>query len=1241
MRLRKLALAVGLAGALSAEMASALGLGEIKLNSDLNEPLDAEIKLLQTRELTDSEILVSLASKDDFRNSGVERIFFLNDLKFKVDLNSPRGAVVRVTSKKPVREPYLNFLIQTQWPNGRILREYTLLMDLPVFSQDTAKPVVRAAAAPKPKASQPQPAPAPRTPEPAKVESKPEPRQAAAEPRASKSYGSDSYGPVKISDTLWEIALKVRPDNSFSVQQTMLAIQRINPEAFIRGNINLLRKGQVLRVPSADDIRSMSAREAISQVAVQNNAWEGAASVAGPQLDASKPVAQSRPQAEKVEGRLTLASSSATDSSGNGQMGSGGDGADTEALQNELAISLEELDKASRENKELKERIDELEDQISTMERLIEVSNQEMRALQLASEQKAQAEEAVAAADDALQQADAAEGVVAEDSALLEEGADDSEASTETVSAEEDQIAVTEPEMSAQEQAEVAQPVVTPQTQVIPQPKTGLMDTIMANIQLVAAGAAALLLALFLILRRRKSEDEDVALESLDSTTASEMDDSFDSGEEIGSAEDFASDDMGEDLDLDVDQEDLSEDDGVTGSETGDAVAEADIYIAYGKFDQAEEMLVKAIDEGDAGVDAHLKLLEVYAESDNLDKFDRQYATVLGLGDDSAATRAAELRQHFADAPEFDASALELDQAESAEAELAETEGDQGLDFDFGELEAAEDTAVDAGQEETETFDFDLDLDEDLKLDSETAEAGDGLPDLDFDFDSGTEADAGTDVAQSDEFELNLDSDGALELESLDLELGESAVTDSESAVLDLDLDLDLESEIEGMDGGSVEDAGPSQEAEFNEGFALDVDALSEIDDQGVELDLDLDEGSLEVATDEEPGLDAISLDLEEATAVSEAENADAEPADEFQSFDLSGDALEPDVPEDSEEADFDLELGGDVDLASLDEDLEALSGELEASEDEVPEAELEVPEADLDGDLDLSSDLDLSLEGDEGAVSDDLDVAVELDTSFDPDADVSADQALESLAESVAEQHEEAGELSLGEDFDMDISSDLESDLSDIEELSVESDTESDDIASFDSEQLASESDLSAVEGVDLAAEDLDLGDDSLGLDMSAVDESSDIEAEGVELDQTDDVELDLAADIQSEDGEPETAESLGESADDASATETDLAETEDEVFSQALSDLPDASDLDFSAENLAAGTDGLVAEDELEAELDFLSETDEVSTKLDLARAYIDMGDKEGAKDILDEVVQDGNDEQKQQAEELLSRV
>src|SRR5690606_755641 len=133
MGLRIQALLVSVFAAFAAVYASALGLGEIKLNSALNQPLDAEIRLLQVRDLNEKEIVVGLASQEAFQRLGIGRPHFLTDLSFSVDLQSASGPVIKVTTLKPIREPFLDFIVQAQWPSGKLLREYTLLIDLPVF----------------------------------------------------------------------------------------------------------------------------------------------------------------------------------------------------------------------------------------------------------------------------------------------------------------------------------------------------------------------------------------------------------------------------------------------------------------------------------------------------------------------------------------------------------------------------------------------------------------------------------------------------------------------------------------------------------------------------------------------------------------------------------------------------------------------------------------------------------------------------------------------------------------------------------------------------------------------------------------------------------------------------------------------------------------------------------------------------------------------------------------------------
>lgn len=146
---RKLVLAVAAASALmSSNMVQALGVGEINLRSALNQPLEAEIELLQVRDLSSSEIRPLLASPDDFGKAGIERSFFLTDLTFTPVVRPDGKAVIKVTSTRPVKEPYLNFLMEVRWPSGRVLREFTLLLDPPLYQPTpvtASAPVARSA----------------------------------------------------------------------------------------------------------------------------------------------------------------------------------------------------------------------------------------------------------------------------------------------------------------------------------------------------------------------------------------------------------------------------------------------------------------------------------------------------------------------------------------------------------------------------------------------------------------------------------------------------------------------------------------------------------------------------------------------------------------------------------------------------------------------------------------------------------------------------------------------------------------------------------------------------------------------------------------------------------------------------------------------------------------------------------------------------------------------------------------
>jgi pilus assembly protein FimV len=128
---RKLALLIGFISFVGAPLASALGLGELTLQSTLNEPFRAEMHLNDVGSLNRGELIISFASQQEFDRNHLERHFFYNEFEFEVVWSDSESPKVLITSHSVVREPFLDFIVQARWPNGRVQREYTVLMDKP------------------------------------------------------------------------------------------------------------------------------------------------------------------------------------------------------------------------------------------------------------------------------------------------------------------------------------------------------------------------------------------------------------------------------------------------------------------------------------------------------------------------------------------------------------------------------------------------------------------------------------------------------------------------------------------------------------------------------------------------------------------------------------------------------------------------------------------------------------------------------------------------------------------------------------------------------------------------------------------------------------------------------------------------------------------------------------------------------------------------------------------------------
>jgi pilus assembly protein FimV len=233
--------------------AGALGLGDAQTRSALNQPLAIEIPVVAAADGELAGLDVSLASPATFERYGLQPPSGLGELNFQVS-PAAGGGTIRITSTEAVVEPFVTLLIEVRWPQGRLLREYTVLLDPPAFAAGAVQQPVRT-----PQAAAP-------------VDTAIDRPTAATAPVSAEVVAGEQSHTVLSRETLWGIASRYRADASVDMNQVMMAIYRANPDAFA-GNINRLRAGAVLRIPGAD-AQHISAGTADSEVQQQNAAWQ-------------------------------------------------------------------------------------------------------------------------------------------------------------------------------------------------------------------------------------------------------------------------------------------------------------------------------------------------------------------------------------------------------------------------------------------------------------------------------------------------------------------------------------------------------------------------------------------------------------------------------------------------------------------------------------------------------------------------------------------------------------------------------------------------------------------------------------------------------------------------------------------------------------------------------------------------------------------------------------------------------
>ncbi|MEW5966650.1 MAG: FimV/HubP family polar landmark protein [Pseudomonadota bacterium] len=574
--------------------AQAAGLGRLSVNSALGQPLTAEIEIFAADKAELESLSASLASDQAFRDARVDFAPVLSTLRFSIEKRPGNKAVLKVTSSRPVTDPFIDMLVELNWASGRLVREYTLLLDPPGMAKpQTVAPVAVAA----PAAPAPAPAPAAKVPAPAaKVPAPATPAPAAPAEKPAKPAAPDSVT-VKKGDTLSGIASRVRPEG-VSLEQTLVGLYRENTAAF-HGNLNRLKSGRTLTVPSAEQVAAIPQAEAVRELKLQADDWRAyrqrlaAAVQAAPEAAAAPDAAASGKVSPKVEDKAKPAPEAQKDvlklsraaPAANGKAAAEAASLREQVAAQEAKLRAQEEDATAREKslQEANQRVALLEKQVADMQKLVAMKEKAL--------------------------ADAAKPAPAPEPAPATEPAPEPAPAAEA--------AAPAPEVKPEEPAAPVPAVPVAKPPAAPaEPEARWYAPLLANPLywgggLAAVGLGGVLWWMMAGGRRRKTG----------STTV--LDDSLLPGHEskpisvIGASSGGSVNTGDTSFLTDFSQAGL----GTIDTHDVDPIAEAEVYMAYGRDAQAEEILKEAIVKNPDRHEVRVKLLEIYAARRNTAAF--------------------------------------------------------------------------------------------------------------------------------------------------------------------------------------------------------------------------------------------------------------------------------------------------------------------------------------------------------------------------------------------------------------------------------------------------------------------------------------------------------------------------------------------------------------------------------------------------------------------------------------------
>jgi pilus assembly protein FimV len=671
-----------------------LGLGEIESSSHLNQPFRAKINLLSTTVSDAKRLKIRVASPEVFSRVGIERPDYLDTISFTPTIENGKP-VIMLSSNQPISQPFLNFLIEVSWPNGQLLKEYTVLLDPPILVQAgtaVAKNTVGVRAEPPQQTQE-------ITPRVTQTNSQSATRKQTIAARKTavptqtgqatrKSNQTNKYRVVS-GDTLTKIAKKLRR-RGIRDEQMMIALFRANPTAFRKRNINNLKAGSLMRRPTADEANQLGYREARAAVYNQSQQWRNYRSKLAkntvPQQKIksnNKDVANvptSAPQNTQARIEVVGSPSSGLDTKTLSASGS----AKVGELERELIQAKESLAAKANANTELKSRVSELESLLRKKNRLITLKNEQLAELQAklgmpASDniEKNTADEGSDISQQVKNSASEGEGMIVRSGdpsevtnpqqASTEDPSEPTSNTTNSEAEKEQQLAVVNdvsndiPSIFDKESEDTLgqTSLQTPEnldksvetigsTQESTTDEDGVLGLLGSPVALGLGGSALLALLFGFLMRRkgRSAENEEYSAIDFDdpefapgsSLHDEKKADKNNSKDAFAGLEgDFDDLDFGDAVET---RSDNDKKDATSDIDTDDDVLqEADVYIVYGLHDQAEVELKKAIEKHPNNLLYHAKLLENYQVSSNVDAFDQQANIFSKLTDDAEGNK--------------------------------------------------------------------------------------------------------------------------------------------------------------------------------------------------------------------------------------------------------------------------------------------------------------------------------------------------------------------------------------------------------------------------------------------------------------------------------------------------------------------------------------------------------------------------------------------------------------------------